>query len=144
MMGKIDTVGLHVLRWSLVAIFIGLGFYKFTAQEAAGIAPLTTHSPVLFWLNPLLGERGGSNLIGVIEILLGAAMALRYVYPIASAYGGVLTACVLLITFSFLFTTPGLDPASADAGFLLKDIVLFGAALVTAGEAFRAAHGDRH
>ena len=45
----------------------------------------------------------------------------------------------LVGTLSFLFTTPGLDPKSIDAGFLVKDIVLLGAALWTASEALLAA-----
>src|SRR5438045_535323 len=68
---RIARLGSGVLRWSLVLFFVGFGLYKFTSQEAAGVAPLMEHSPVLFWVNPLLGLRGGSDLIGVIEITLG-------------------------------------------------------------------------
>jgi reactive chlorine resistance protein C len=53
---------------------------------------------------------------------------------------------MFLITLSFLVTTPGMwqvvdrFPApSAAAGFLLKDVFLLGAAVVTAGEALRTA-----
>ena len=45
----------------------------------------------------------------------------------------------MLNTLSFLFTTPGLDPQSSDAGFLLKDLTLLGAALWSAAEANAAA-----
>jgi reactive chlorine resistance protein C len=128
-----------VLRWSLVLFFVGFGLYKFTPQEAAGVAPLMAHSPVLFWVTLLLGIRGGSDLIGVVEIALGAAIALRQFNPLLSAYGSLATSGVLLVTLSFLFTTPGLDPNSSDAGFLAKDLTLFGAALWTSAEAFAAA-----
>ncbi len=138
---RFSRLGAGVLRYSLVLFFVMFGLYKFTPQEAAGIAPLTTHSPALFWLNPLLGERGGSALIGVIEIALGLLIASRRFSPRLSAYGSIATAGVLLITLSFLFTTPGLDPQSSDAGFLLKDLTLFGAALWSAGEALAAATG---
>jgi uncharacterized membrane protein YkgB len=55
---------------------------------------------------------------------------------------------MFLSTLSFLLTTPGWEPSlggfpalSALPGqFLLKDVVLLGAALVTAGEALRAGH----
>jgi uncharacterized membrane protein YkgB len=134
---RIEILGRNVLRWSLVLFFVG--FYKFTPEEAAGVAPLMAHSPVLFWVNPLLGLRGGSDLIGVTEISLGVLIALRQVRPLLSAYGSLATSGVLLITLSFLFTTPGLDPASSDAGFLVKDLTLFGAALWTSAEAFAEA-----
>lgn len=136
---RIGRLGGGVLRWSLVLFFVGFGLYKFTPQEAAGVAPLMAHSPVLFWVNPLLGLRGGSDLIGVIEIALGLLIALRHVTPLISAYGSLATSLVLLITVSFLFTTPGLDPNSSGAGFLLKDLTLFGAALWSSAEAFSAA-----
>ena len=136
---RIARLGGGVLRWSLVFFFLAFGAYKFTPQEAAGIHPLTAHSPVLFWLVPLLGERGASAVIGVIEISLGLMMALRYLRPLIAAYASLATAAVLVVTFSFLFTTPGLDPQSSDAGFLIKDLTLFGAALWSAAEAFAAA-----
>jgi uncharacterized membrane protein YkgB len=134
----IARLGSGVMRWSLVLFFIGFGIYKFTPDEAAGVAPLMAHSPVLFWVGPLLGQRGGSDLIGAIEIALGTMIALRHVRPLLSAYGSLATSAVLLITLSFLLTTPGLDPASSDAGFLVKDLTLFGAALWTSAEAFAA------
>jgi uncharacterized membrane protein YkgB len=137
---RIGHIGGAVLRWSLVLFFVGFGLYKFTPQEAEGVAPLMAHSPALFWVNPLLGVRGGSDLIGVIEILLGVSIASRHFKPLLSAYGSLATAAVLLITLSFLFTTPGLDPQSSDAGFLVKDLTLFGAALWTSAEAFSAAN----
>jgi len=136
---RINRIGTGVLRWSLVLFFVGWGFYKFTPQEAAGIAPLTAHSPFLFWVNPLLGERGGSALIGIVEISLGTLVALRHVRPLWSAYGSLGVAAALVVTLSFLFTTPGLNPESSDAGFLAKDLTLLGAALATAAEALSAA-----
>ena len=47
---------------------------------------------------------------------------------------------MFLVTLSFLFTTPGvLDPQNPAGGFLIKDLILLGAALYTAGEALHAA-----
>ena len=88
---------------------------------------------------PVLGVRGGSALIGVIEIAIGLAMATRQFAPAISAWGSLGAAFALLNTLSFLFTTPGLDPQSSDAGFLLKDLTLLGAALWSAAEANAAA-----
>jgi uncharacterized membrane protein YkgB len=49
---------------------------------------------------------------------------------------------IFLITLSFLVTSPGvLEPTSPWGGFLMKDILLLGAALFTAGEAFENANG---
>lgn len=136
---RLGQSGAFVLRYSLVFFFLAFGLYKFTPQEAAGIAPLMANSPVLFWAGPTLGEQGASNFIGVIEIALGLMVAARAFAPRLAALGSIGMAGALVTTLSFLFTTPGLDPQSSDAGFLLKDLTLLGAALWSAGEAFAVA-----
>ncbi len=136
---RLASAGQAILRYSLVFFFLAFGLYKFTPQEAAAIAPLMAHSPFLFWAGPLLGEQMASNLIGVIEIAFAAMVALRRVAPGVSGWGSLGIAGALVMTLSFLFTTPGLDPQSSDAGFLLKDLTLLGAALWSAAEAFAAA-----
>jgi uncharacterized membrane protein YkgB len=136
---RLASSGAIVLRYSLVFFFLAFGLYKFTPQEAAGIATLMAHSPVLFWAGPLLGEQGASNFIGVVEIALGLMVAARALAPRISGLGSLGMAGALVTTLSFLFTTPGLDPQSSDAGFLLKDLTLLGAALWGAAEAFAAA-----
>ncbi|WP_298194604.1 DUF417 family protein [Novosphingobium sp.] len=136
---RLGKTGAGVLRYSLVFFFLAFGLCKFTLQEAAAVAPLMAHSPVLFWAGPTLGEQGASNFIGVIEIALGLMVAARAFAPRIAALGSLGMAGALVTTLSFLFTTPGLDPQSSDAGFLLKDLTLLGAALWSAGEAFAAA-----
>ncbi|MGL4314059.1 MAG: DUF417 family protein [Sphingomonas sp.] len=134
LLGRIGSV---ISRWSLVLFFLGFGLYKFTPQEAAGVAPLLTHSPVFFWAIPALGQQGASNFVGVLEILFAVLIALRPIKPRWSGYGSLATAGALVVTLSFLFTTPHLDPALG--GFIIKDLTLLGAALWSAGEAFAAA-----
>lgn len=134
----LNRMGAVILRYSLVIIFLGYGLFKFTALEAAAIAPLTENSPFFFWLNPLLGPRGGSDVIGVVEIVTALAIAVRKPLPLVSAVGSLAAAGALFVTLSFLFSTPGLALTSVDAGFLIKDATLLGAALWTASEALRA------
>ena len=136
---RLETLGTIVTRYSLVLIFLAFGLYKFTPQEAQGIQPLVAHSIGLFWLYRLFDVRVTSDIIGVIEIALAAMVAARPLNARISAFGSLGTAFALINTLSFLFTTPGLDPQSSDAGFIVKDLTLFGAALWTAGEAFAAA-----
>jgi len=50
-----------------------------------------------------------------------------------------MAACTFLFTLSFLFTTPRrARPHSPFGGFLMKDLILLGAALYTTGEALDA------
>jgi len=135
---RLETAGVTVTRYSLVFIFLAFGLYKFTPQEAQGIQPLVAHSVGLFWLYGLFDVRVASDVIGVIEISLALMMAARPLSARLSAIGSLGTAFALVNTLSFLFTTPGLDPQSSDAGFIVKDMTLLGAALWTAAEAFAA------
>ena len=132
---RIGRIGEAILRWSLVLFFVGFGLLKFTADEATAVEPLMRHSPFLFWAPALFGRQGASDLIGVIEIAMGTGIALRRLRPRWSGYASLATAGALVVTLSFLATTPNLG---AFSGFLAKDLTLLGAALWAASEAFRA------
>ena len=72
---------LALLRWALVIIFLWFGGMKFTAYEAAGIAPFIEHSPIMSWLHALFGVQGASYVIGVIELSTAAALILGAFSP---------------------------------------------------------------
>ena len=132
----LSGAGAFVLRYSLVFFLVFFGVLKWTAAEAKGIAPMVSHSPFFVWLYPTFGVQGGSEVIGVIELVIAVLIVVRRWAPRASAIGSTAAAGMFLITLSFIFTTPNLGEG---AGFLLKDLTLLGAALWTAGEAFGAA-----
>ncbi len=104
------------------------------------------NSPLMSWVYRVMSGRGFSSLLGLVEIAIGVLIALRPLWPMGSAVGSGLAAGMFLTTLSFLVTTPGWEaslggfPAlSAMPGqFLLKDVVLLGVALWTAGEALAA------
>jgi len=131
------TGGQIVARYSVVFFFLLFGAAKFTPGEAASIHPLLVHSPFLFWLPALLSQQLSSDVIGVVEIALALMMASRRYTPRISAIGSYGIAASLVVTLSFLVTTPQLDPALG--GFIIKDLTLFGVALWSAGEALGAA-----
>jgi len=134
------VAGRGVLRYGLMALLLLWGGFKFLDFEAQGIRPLVEHSPLLSWLYPLLGVRGTSDLIGIIEVSAAILIGLRRWRPDLSAIGSLLAAGTFLITLSFLATTPGvLAPTNPFGGFLMKDIMFLGAALYTAAEALEAA-----
>ena len=148
---RLNAIGTHVARYGLVVVLLWIGGMKFTAYEAEGIKPLVANSPLMSWVYRVMSVRGFSSLLGVVEIAIGALIALRPVWPIGSAVGSGLAAGMFLTTLSFLVTTPGWEPSlggfpalSAMPGqFLLKDVVLLGVALFTAGEALGAAASRR-
>jgi uncharacterized membrane protein YkgB len=146
MSNGLQFIGMHVTRYGLVLVLLWIGAMKFTAYEAEGIRPLVANSPLMGWVYNLMSVTAFSLLLGVVEIAIGLLIALRPVWPAGSALGSGLAVGMFLTTLSFLVTTPGWEPSlggfpavSAMPGqFLLKDIVLLGAALWTAGEAWAA------
>jgi reactive chlorine resistance protein C len=137
---RAEELGTGVLRYGVVFLLVVIGTAKYFAFEAEGIQPLVEHSPFLSWMLGAFGLRGASSVIGTLEILTGLAIASRRFAPMLSALGSAAGVVTFLTTLSFLFSTPGALSLRHPAGaFLMKDVVLLGACVVTAAEAFRAA-----
>ena len=136
------SVGQGVLRYGLVFLLLLFGVMKFFRFEAEGIQPLVSHSPLLSWMYRLFSLGTTSALIGTAEISFALAIAARRLSPFLSALGSLGASATFLITLSFLVSTPGiLEAGNPAGGFILKDCILLGAALDTAGEALLAARG---
>ncbi len=131
---RLAPAGLLVLRYGLVFLLVAIGIMKFFEFEAIAIRSLVEHSPVMSWMIDVFGLRGASALIGVSELVIGGMMLTRRWLPRVSGYGSLAAAGTFVVTLSFLVTTP-----NPPTGFLMKDLILLGAALYTAGEAFAAA-----
>jgi uncharacterized membrane protein YkgB len=142
---RLSRAGTGVLRWGLVLVLLWFGLFKFTETEAHAIEPLLANSPLFSWLYAVLDFRATSAVIGVVELAIAALIALFPVAPRWSCLGSLAAAGMFVTTLSFLATTPGVwvrvdgFPVPNETGaFLLKDVFLLGAALVTAGQALRA------
>jgi len=131
-----ELIGGAILRYGLVLFLILFGLAKFTEGEAQTIQPWVANSPFLSWLYAITSVQGASNLIGVVEITIGVLLAVRPWWPRASVVGSFGAIIAFLLTLSFLFTTPNLSPEWS--GFLMKDLILVGAAIWTAGDSLRA------
>ena len=137
---QLQSVGAGILRYGLTFLLLLFGTFKFFQFEAEGIQPLLTHSPLLAWLPATLGVRGSSALIGVVELTAALGIAAGPWLPRLGALAGLIATVTFLTTLSFLVTTPGvLAPGSDAGGFILKDLVLLGAAVHAAGTSWLAA-----
>lgn len=133
--------GEFLIRYGLVIVLGWIGAMKFTAYEAEGIKTLVETSPFMSWMYKVFSLQVTSNIIGVAEIIAATLIAIRPLSAKLSAVGSVLAVCTFLATLTFLFSLPGWEkslggfPAlSGSGGFLLKDLVLLGAALFTLGD----------
>ena len=141
-------VGEILIRYGLVIVLGWIGAMKFTTYEAEGIKDLVATSPLVSWMYRLFSLQATSNIIGVTEILAATLIAIRPISSRLSAIGSLLAVCTFLATLSFIFSLPGWEkslggfPAlSGSGGFLLKDLVLLGAALFTLGDSIAGAQG---
>ncbi len=143
---KVQAIGAFVVRYGLVLVLLWIGSMKFTSYEANGIQPLVAHSPLMSWMYNILSVRGFANGLGAFEIVVAVLIALRPWAAKLSALGSAAAVLMFFTTLTFLLSTPGWEPSlggfpalSSSVGqFLIKDIVLFGAAVWTLGEAWTA------
>jgi len=149
---NLEITGLLLMRYGVVLILFWIGLLKFTNYEAMGIQPFVENSPFMSWMYSVWSVQAASNVIGVIEVASAVLMAARPWSALASAIGSAMAVITFLLTLSFLFSTPPvlqqglgfpfLSPAPGQ--FLLKDIVLLGAAVWSLGESLRAMLGHRN
>ena len=144
----LENIGALIIRYGLVIILLWVGALKFTAYEAEAIQGLVANSPLMSWMLGISTVQGIAMLIGTVEIVLGLLIATRPFAPQISAIGSIGAIIMFLITLTFVLTTPGVwqpgygfpFPSPMPGQFLLKDLMLLGAAIWTAGEALRAAN----
>ena len=128
------TAGLYV---SITVIYAWFGGMKFTAYEAQGLVDLVSNSALVSWMYAIFSVRGFSSFLGVLELSIGALIAARFISPVYSLLGGVLSSGLFVTTISFMVTTPGVIvpelgfPAIsvAPGQFLLKDVGLLALSL---------------
>src|SRR5213593_1287219 len=140
----VQRLGEFLIRYGLVIVLGWIGAMKFTDYEAKGIETLVRTSPFMSWMYKFLSLQATSNVIGVTELTAALLIAIKPLSAKLSAFGSVLAVFTFLATLTFLFSLPGWEkslggfPAlSGSGGFLLKDVVLLGAALWTLGESLQ-------
>ena len=144
---RIEMAGRHTVRYGLVVVLLWIGGMKFTAYEAEGISGFVSNSLLMSWAYQVFSKGQFSAILGVVEVLTAVLIAARPFSARLSAVGSAMAVGMFLTTLTFLVSTPGVIETSlgflalsvVPGQFLIKDAVLLGAALWTAGEALRAA-----
>lgn len=140
------AAGITTARYGIIANLLSIGRLKFEDYEVENIRPLITQHPMFSPLVAKIGEKKLARLIGTTEIVIGSMIAAKPFAPKVSMLGSLAGVAMFATTLSFLATTPEAwqqkhgEPKLSPAGqFLVKDIVLLGASLLTAGDALQAA-----
>src|ERR1051326_1213365 len=94
----------HIVRASMVVIFVFFGYQKWFQYEAQVLIPYISNGPLISWLYPVFGIRGASWFLGVAEWTFGALLLAGFwsrTLDILGALGSVVTfaATVTIIPF---------------------------------------------
>ena len=122
----------HLLRASMVLIFLLFGYQKWFEYEAQLLIPFISNGPFISWLYPVFGIRGASWFLGTSEWLFGALLLLGFWNKrlgILGALGSVVTfvGTVSIIPFipnGWVASAGGFPAMAGNIAFLMKDVVL--------------------
>jgi uncharacterized membrane protein YkgB len=122
---------LHLVRGSMVLVFLLFGYQKWFAYEAKTLEPFISNGPLTFWMYPAFGHRGAAWFLGVSEWLTAALLIWGFWNPSPGILGAILSVGTFVTTVTIIPFMP--DGWNADAGFpamqgnvafLMKDVVL--------------------
>jgi uncharacterized membrane protein YkgB len=122
----------HVVRASMVIIFLFFGYQKWFEYEAKVLIPYISNGPLIFWLYPAFGFRGASWFLGIAEWLFGALLFLGFWNKhlgILGALGSIATfvGTTTIIPFmpnGWAASAGGFPAMAGNIPFLMKDVVL--------------------
>src|SRR6266699_3882571 len=86
--GNLD---LHLVRGSMVLIFLLFGYQKWFEYEAQTLVPFISNGPLTFWMYPVFGLHGASYFLGVSEWLTSALLIWGLWNPKAGVLGPLLS-----------------------------------------------------
>ena len=127
----------HIVRASMVIIFLFFGYQKWFEYEAQVLIPYISNGPLIFWLYPVFGIRGASWFLGVSEWLFGALLFLGFWNKKVGILGALGSSATFISTVTIIPFMPNGWAASAggfpamvgNVPFLMKDVVLLAASV---------------
>ena len=128
-----EDLDYHLIRASMVIIFLFFGYQKWWEYEAQALIPYISNGPLIFWLYPAFGIRGATWFLGVSEWTFGTLLFLGFwnkKLGILGAIGSCITfiGTVTIIPFmpnGWAVSAGGFPAMTEHVAFLMKDIVLF-------------------
>ena len=127
-----EDVDYHLLRASMVVIFLFFGYQKWFDYEAQVLIPYISHGPLIFWMYPVFGIRGASWFLGSAEWLFGALLLLGFWDKRLGILGALGSTVTFILTVTIIPFMPngwaasagGFPAMTGNVPFLMKDVVL--------------------
>ena len=122
----------HVIRASMVIVYVFFGYQKWFDYEAQGLIPFFTHGPLIFWMYPVFGIKGSSYFLGVSEWLFGGLILAGFWNKRLGVLGDLGSVFTFITTITIIpFMPDGWAPSAGgfpamvgNVAFLMKDVVL--------------------
>jgi uncharacterized membrane protein YkgB len=126
-----SDLDLHLVRASMVLIFLFFGYQKWFEYEAQTLIPFISNGPLTFWMYPVFGVHGASWFLGVSEWLTAALLIWGFWNPKAGILGAILSVATFVTTVTIIpfmpdgwDATAGFPAMQGNVAFLMKDVVL--------------------
>ena len=125
----------HLIRAAMVFTFFAFSIQKWTQYTAQMLVPLISHSPIVFWLEPVFGVRGAGYFLGTTETIFGSLIFLGFWSPRLGILGALGSIVTFIGTTSIIFFLPdawareagGFPIMTLPLGFLIKDVLFLAA-----------------
>jgi len=123
----------HLIRASMVIIFLFFGYQKWFQYEAQALIPYINNGPLISWLYPVFGLRGATYFLGVAEWLFGGLLLSGFwnkklgilgALGSCSAFVGTVT-IIPFMPDGWAASAGGFPAMTEKVAFLMKDLVLF-------------------
>src|SRR6478735_5539162 len=122
----------HVVRASIVIIFLLFGYQKWFDYEAQVLIPYISNGPLISWMYPVFGIRGACWFLGVSEWAFGMLLFLGFWNKRLGILGALGSCFSFIATITIIPFIPngwapsagGFPAMTETVAFLLKDLVL--------------------
>src|SRR5437667_2339300 len=122
----------HLVRASMVLIYVLFGYQKWFDYEAQGLIPFISNGPLTSWMYPVFGIRGATWFLGVSEWLIAALLFWGFWNKKAGILGAVGSIGTFITTVTIIPFMPdgwaasagGFPAMTGNVPFLMKDVVL--------------------
>ena len=122
----------HLVRASMVLIFLLFGYQKWFDYEAQTLIPFISNGPLTSWMYPVFGIQGASWFLGVSEWLIAALLFAGFWNKKAGILGAVGSVATFITTVTIIPFMPdgwaasagGFPAMTGNVPFLMKDVVL--------------------
>jgi uncharacterized membrane protein YkgB len=130
-----EDLDYHLIRTSMVIVFLLFGYQKWFAYEAQVLIPFISNGPLISWMYPAFGISGASWFLGLAEWSICLLLFWGFWNRQAGILGALASCGTYVATITIIPFMPngwdvvagGFPAMTGNVPFLMKDVVLLAA-----------------